>query len=99
MSSVIAIARNTFREAVRNRILYVILFFSLIMIGFSGAISQLSISDHERIFHFVPGKIYAKQDFVPLPSGPLQVPATIDPGFPVVRFNKNAVWKTSGTWR
>lgn len=49
MNSVLAIALNTFKEAVRNRVLYVILFFSLIMIGFSGAISQLSISDHERI--------------------------------------------------
>lgn len=49
MSSVLAIALNTFREAVRNRVLYIILFFSLLMIGVSGAISQLFISDYERI--------------------------------------------------
>ena len=34
MSKVFAIAINTFREAVRNRILYVLLFFSvLILLG------------------------------------------------------------------
>jgi ABC-type transport system involved in multi-copper enzyme maturation permease subunit len=49
MSSIVAIAFNTFKEAVRNRVLYVILFFSLIMIGASGAISQLSITEHGRI--------------------------------------------------
>lgn len=49
MRSIVAIAFNTFKEAVRNRVLYVILFFSLIMIGASGAISQLSISEHGRI--------------------------------------------------
>lgn len=49
MKAVAAIMFNTFKEAVRNRILYVILLFSLIMIGASGAISELSISDHERI--------------------------------------------------
>lgn len=49
MKSIAAIAFNTFKEAVRNRVLYVILFFSLIMIGASGAISQLSISEHGRI--------------------------------------------------
>lgn len=49
MRSIVAIAFNTFKEAVRNRVLYVILFFSLIMIGASGAISQLSITEHGRI--------------------------------------------------
>lgn len=49
MRSIAAIAFNTFKEAVRNRVLYVILFFSLIMIGASGAISQLSIAEHGRI--------------------------------------------------
>lgn len=49
MRSIAAIAFNTFKEAVRNRVLYVILFFSLLMIGASGAISQLSITEHGRI--------------------------------------------------
>lgn len=49
MRSIVAIAINTFKEAVRNRVLYVILFFSLIMIGASGAISQLAITEHGRI--------------------------------------------------
>lgn len=49
MSSIAVIALNTFKEAVRNRVLYVILFFALIMIAASGAISRLSIGDHGRI--------------------------------------------------
>jgi ABC-type transport system involved in multi-copper enzyme maturation permease subunit len=49
MRSVSAIAYNTFREAVRNRVLYVILIFALIMIGASGMISRLSITEHGRI--------------------------------------------------
>ncbi len=49
MRSVAVIAINTFREAVRNRVLYVILVFALIMIGASGMISRLSISEHGRI--------------------------------------------------
>ena len=50
MSQVLAIAKNTFREAVRNRILYIILLFALIMVGASGVLSKLTISDHEKIF-------------------------------------------------
>lgn len=49
MNSIFAIARNTFREAIRNRILYLILLFSLIMIGSSGALSQLTIADRGKI--------------------------------------------------
>lgn len=49
MNSILAIAKNTFKEAVRNRILYLILFFALIMIGSSGAIGQLTISAHDKI--------------------------------------------------
>jgi len=43
------IAYNTFREAVRNRILYFILFFSLIMILASGIVKELAIAEHNRI--------------------------------------------------
>lgn len=49
MSSIAVIALNTFKEAVRNRVLYVILLFALIMIAASGAISRLSIGEHGRI--------------------------------------------------
>lgn len=49
MNSVLAIAKNTFKEAVRNRILYLILFFALILIGSSIVISQLTIASHEKI--------------------------------------------------
>jgi hypothetical protein len=43
------IAYNTFREAVRNRILYFILFFSLIMILASGIVKELAMAEHRRI--------------------------------------------------
>lgn len=49
MNEIIAIAKNTFKEAIRNRVLYVILMFALILIGFSGVLSQLAISSQERI--------------------------------------------------
>ena len=43
------IALNTFREAVRNRILYFILFFALILMLASGVVKELSIAAHDRI--------------------------------------------------
>lgn len=49
MNRVLAIAFNTFKEAVRNRILYIILFFALILIGASGIAASLAISDKTRI--------------------------------------------------
>ena len=49
MREIIAIARNTFKETIRNRILYVILMFALILILFSGAISELTITSPETI--------------------------------------------------
>lgn len=49
MREIIAIARNTFKEAIRNRVLYVILMFALILIGFSGVVSELTISSRDRI--------------------------------------------------
>lgn len=49
MSRVLAIAQNTFKEAVRNRILYIILFFAVILIGVSGVVSELTISDRSKI--------------------------------------------------
>ena len=44
-----AIARNTFREAVRNRILYSLLFFALIFIGGSSLLSHLTVGEYRKI--------------------------------------------------
>ncbi|MFH0793744.1 MAG: ABC transporter permease subunit, partial [bacterium] len=49
MSKVYAIALNTFKEAVRNRILYILLIFALVLMGSSGVISDLSIAEPEKI--------------------------------------------------
>ncbi len=43
-----AIARNTFREAIRDRILYGLLAFALLMIASSAAFASLSIGQQER---------------------------------------------------
>jgi Cu-processing system permease protein len=43
------IALNTFREAVRNRILYFILFFAIVLMMASGVVKELAISAHQRI--------------------------------------------------
>jgi ABC-type transport system involved in multi-copper enzyme maturation permease subunit len=44
-----AIAINTFREAIRDRILYLILAFALILIGASRALSLLTVGSEEKI--------------------------------------------------
>ncbi|MFP4381505.1 MAG: ABC transporter permease [Candidatus Sumerlaeia bacterium] len=44
-----SIAYNTFREAVRNRILYFILLFAIILMGASGVVKDLAIAAHQRI--------------------------------------------------
>jgi ABC-type transport system involved in multi-copper enzyme maturation permease subunit len=49
MKVIVAIAKNTFKEAIRNRVLYVILMFALILIGFSGMLSQLSVAAQDRV--------------------------------------------------
>lgn len=49
MQAIIGIAFNTFKEAIRNRILYVILIFALLMILFSGVVSELTIASTEKI--------------------------------------------------
>jgi len=46
---VFAIAKNTFKEAVRNRILYLLLIFAILMIGSSRILALLTISAHERV--------------------------------------------------
>ena len=49
MSKVIAIAVNTFKEAVRNRVLYVLLFFSILIMLGAWVASTLAIDDETRI--------------------------------------------------
>ncbi|MCK6529015.1 ABC transporter permease [Myxococcota bacterium] len=44
-----AIALNGFREAVRNRVLYAMLFFAVLLIGFSYAIGNLTLGDHVKV--------------------------------------------------
>ncbi|MEK6717281.1 MAG: hypothetical protein AABZ16_07305, partial [candidate division NC10 bacterium] len=44
-----AIALNTFREAVRDRILYTILVFAILLIGASVVLATLSIGQEGRI--------------------------------------------------
>lgn len=46
---VFAVASNTFRETVRNKVLYVILAFALGVIGLSWFIADLSVGDFARI--------------------------------------------------
>lgn len=49
MRKILAIALNTFREAVRNRILYIILIFALLLLIGSGALRNFTIAAEERI--------------------------------------------------
>jgi ABC-type transport system involved in multi-copper enzyme maturation permease subunit len=48
LAEIIAIARNTFREAIRDRILYGFLFFAVALILFSIVIGQLSYHEEVR---------------------------------------------------
>jgi len=53
MIKVWAIAQNTFREAVRDKILYSLLFFALVMIGSSVLIAELTIGEYGKIIRDV----------------------------------------------
>lgn len=48
MRKILAVARNTFLEAIRDRILYGFLFFAVCLILFSLVIGQLSINEEAR---------------------------------------------------
>ncbi len=48
-----AIASNTFREAVRNRVLYALLFFGVLLIGVGIVVSSLSYVEGDRILQSV----------------------------------------------
>ncbi|MEE2829518.1 MAG: ABC transporter permease subunit [Myxococcota bacterium] len=49
MSRIAAIALNTFREAVRDKILYALLIFALLMIGVSMLVADLAVGEYEKI--------------------------------------------------
>ncbi len=49
MKKILAIARNTFREAVRNKILYSLLFFAIIIIVSALALGNLSLHEEVRM--------------------------------------------------
>jgi ABC-type transport system involved in multi-copper enzyme maturation permease subunit len=51
--AVVALAHNTFREAVRNKILYALLFFAVLLIGSGSVVSSLSYVERERILQDV----------------------------------------------
>jgi ABC-type transport system involved in multi-copper enzyme maturation permease subunit len=53
LDRIAAIAGNTLREAVRNRVLYTLLFFALALIGTGVLLSTLSYVEHDRILQDV----------------------------------------------
>jgi ABC-type transport system involved in multi-copper enzyme maturation permease subunit len=46
---ILAVARNTFREAVRNKVLYTLLFFAVALIVSALALGQLSVNEDRRM--------------------------------------------------
>lgn len=62
MKEIVAIALNTFKEAIRNRILYFILVFAVILILISGVLSELTYADRSKIimsFGFTAINVFA----------------------------------------
>ncbi|MBN2338325.1 MAG: ABC transporter permease [Acidobacteria bacterium] len=49
MNRILAIARNTFRETVRDKILYNLILFALVMIGSSLALGQLTLGNEDKV--------------------------------------------------
>ncbi|MCC6745563.1 MAG: ABC transporter permease subunit [Acidobacteria bacterium] len=49
MTKVALVARNTFRELVRDRVLYNLIFFALLLIGASLLVGQLAIGNLEKV--------------------------------------------------
>ena len=53
MNTLIIIAKNTFRESIRNKILYTVPFFALLFFIVAGIFSSVSIGDHVLVLkHF-----------------------------------------------
>ena len=53
MRRIAAVARNTFREAARNKILYSLLFFALALIASALALGELSVHEERRMIRDV----------------------------------------------
>ncbi len=49
MNKIFAIAVNTFRESIRNRVYYSLLVFAIMMLGFAMVLGQLTIGDPVKI--------------------------------------------------
>jgi len=48
-AAIVAIALNTFREAIRDRVLYLLLVFAIVLIGVSRLLSLLTVGNEEKI--------------------------------------------------
>jgi ABC-type transport system involved in multi-copper enzyme maturation permease subunit len=48
-AAIVAIALNTFREAIRDRVLYLLLVFAIVLIGVSRMLSLLTVGNEEKI--------------------------------------------------
>ena len=53
LGAVVAIASNTWRDAIRSKVLYVLLFFALLLIATSATLATLSYVERERILQDV----------------------------------------------
>ena len=53
MQSLLVVAQNTFRETVRDKILYNLVFFALLLIGASVLLGELTIGEQSRIVNDV----------------------------------------------
>lgn len=53
MKSLLVVAQNTFRETVRDKILYNLVFFALLLIGASVLLGTLTIGEQEKIINDV----------------------------------------------
>ena len=53
MQSLLVVAQNTFRETVRDKILYNLVFFALLLIGASVLLGTLTIGEQARIINDV----------------------------------------------
>src|SRR5688572_23786188 len=51
MQSLLVVAHNTFRETVRDKILYNLVFFALLLIGASVLLGTLTIGEQSRIIN------------------------------------------------
>ncbi len=53
MSKVFAIALNTYKEAIRNKVFYIIFFFALGMVGLSALLATLALGEDDRIIKHI----------------------------------------------